>query len=99
MLVPFFGAKHLASSLTAKHVEAFRQERGQARAVATVNVDHNILKHMLKQAMKRDLHHTQCCFISGRPEDPRMPETESWNRGNGIRLYGSCGRPGSSPFS
>ena len=38
VLVPFFWRNTSLLSFTAKHVEAFRQERGQARAVATVNV-------------------------------------------------------------
>jgi len=54
--VPFFSDNWLLGDLTAKDVEAFRQERGKERAVATVNVDHNILKHNFKQAMKWDLH-------------------------------------------
>ena len=55
VIVPFFGSNRLLQDLTAKDVEAFRQKRSKGSAVATVNVDHNYLKHMLKQAMKRDL--------------------------------------------
>ena len=55
MIVPFFGSNRLLQDLTAKDVEAFRQERGKGRAVATVNMDHSYVKHMLKQAMRRDL--------------------------------------------
>ena len=31
------------------------KERGKGRAIAAVNVDHDILKHMLKYGMKQDL--------------------------------------------
>ncbi len=83
VLVPFFG-KTLLGDITVKDVEAFRQERGKGRAVATVNVDHNILKHMLKQAMKRDLVMRNVASLVAAPKPKnarnRVLEPEEWNR-------------------
>ena len=83
VLVPYFGKK-LLQDLTAKDVEDFRQERGKSRAVATVNVDHNILKHMLKQAMRRDLLTRNVASLVAAPKPKnarsRVLEPEEWNR-------------------
>ena len=83
VLVPYFGKK-LLQDLTAKDVEDFRQERGKGRAVATVNVDHNILKHILKQAMKRDLLTRNVASLVAAPKPKnarnRVLEPEEWNR-------------------
>jgi len=83
VLTPFFG-KTLLEDITAKDVEAFRQERGKGRAVATVNVDHNILKHMLKQAMKRDLVMRNVAALVAAPKPKnardRVLEPEEWDR-------------------
>jgi hypothetical protein len=54
MLVPFLGSK-LLQDLTGQEVEAYRRERAKGRAMATINADHQILRHMLKHAMRRDL--------------------------------------------
>jgi len=75
VIVPFFSDNRLLGDLTAKDVEAFRQERSKERAVATVNMDHNILKHMLKQAMKRDLLTRNTAFFGAAPKPKN-----AWNR-------------------
>jgi len=84
VIVPFFGSNRLLGDLTAKDVEAFRQERGKRRAVATVNVDHNILKHMLKHAMKRDLLTRNVASLVAAPKPKnarnRVLEPAEWNR-------------------
>lgn len=89
VIVPFFGSNRLLGDLTAKDVEAFRQERGKLRAVATVNVDHNIFKHMLKQAMKRDLltRNVASLVTAPKPKNARtrVLEPEEWER-----LYNSA---------
>ena len=89
VIVPFFGTNRLLGDLTAKDIEAFRQERGKGRAVATVNVDHNILKHMLKLAMKRDLITRNVASLVAAPKPKnarnRVLEPEEWDR-----LYGSA---------
>jgi integrase len=54
VLIPFFGKK-LLQQITVKDIEEWRKQRRAVKAQATVNVDHSILKHMLKHAMKRDL--------------------------------------------
>lgn len=68
----------------ASDVEVFRQTRGQGRAVATVNVDHNILKHMLKQAMKRDLITRNVASLVAAPKPKnarnRVLEPAEWER-------------------
>ena len=83
-IVPFFGAQTLLQDLTVCGVEAFRQERGKGRAVATVNVDHNILKHMLKHAMKRDLltRNVACLVAAPKPKNARdrVLEPDEWTR-------------------
>lgn len=84
VLVPFFGSSRLLQDLTVKDVEAFRQERGKSRAVATVNVDHNILKHMLKQAMRRDLLTRNVASLVAAPKPKnarnRVLEPTEWDR-------------------
>lgn len=84
VIVPFFGSNRLLQDLTAKDAEAFRQERGKSRAVATVNVDHNIFKHMLKQAMKRDLLTRNVASLVAAPKPKnarnRVLEPAEWNR-------------------
>ena len=84
VIVPFFGSHRLLGDLTAKDVEAFRQERGRSRAVATVNVDHNIFKHMLKQAMKRDLLTRNVASLVAAPKPKnarnRVLEPQEWDR-------------------
>ena len=89
VLVPFFGSNRLLQDLTAKDVEAFRQEQGKSRAVATVNVDHSYLKHMLKQAMRRDLVTRNVASLVSAPKPKnarsRVLEPEEWSR-----LYGAA---------
>jgi integrase len=89
VLVPFFGRNTLLQDLTAKHVEAFRQERSKGRAVATVNVDHNILKHMLKQAMKRDLISRNVASLVAAPK-PKNARNRVLESGEWQRLYGAA---------
>jgi integrase len=85
-LVPFFGAHTLLQDITVSQVEAFRQDRGKDHALATVNVDHNILKHMLKHAMKRDLltRNVACLVASPKPKNARdrVLTQDEW-----LRLY------------
>jgi integrase len=70
-------------------VEAFRQERSKGRAVATVNVDHSYLKHMLRQAMRRDLVTRNVASLVSAPKPKnarsRVLDPEEWSR-----LYGSA---------
>lgn len=84
VIVPFFGAHTLLQDIAVRDVEAFRQERGKGRAVATVNVDHNILKHMLKHAMKRDLldRNVACLVAAPKPKNARdrVLEPDEWTR-------------------
>ncbi|MEO7862846.1 MAG: site-specific integrase, partial [Nitrospirales bacterium] len=89
VIVPFFGGNRLLQDLTAKDVEAFRQDRGKGSAVATVNVDHSYLKHMLKQAMRRDLvtRNVASLVTAPKPKNARsrVLEPEEWSR-----LYGNA---------
>jgi len=84
LIVPFFGSNRLLQDLTAKDVEAFRQELGKGRAVATVNVDHSYLKHMLKQAMRRDLVTRNVASLVANPKPKnarsRVLEPQEWTR-------------------
>ncbi|GKS56540.1 integrase [Nitrospira sp.] len=88
VLVPAFG-KRLLQDLTVKDVQIWRQERLHGRAVATVNVDHSILKHMLKHAMKRDLvtRNVACLVAAPKPKNgrDRVLTPEEWTR-----LYGAA---------
>jgi integrase len=85
-LVPFFGAHTQLQEITVSQVEAFRQARGKGRSLSTVNVDHNILKHMLKHAMKRDLltRNVACLVASPKPKNARdrVLTQDEW-----LRLY------------
>ncbi len=89
VIVPFFGPHRVLQDLTATDVEAFRQVQGQRRAVATVNVDHSYLKHMLKQAMRRDLVTRNVASLVAAPKPQnarsRVLEPEEWTR-----LYGAA---------
>lgn len=89
VIVPFFGSNRLLQDLTAKDVEAFRQERSKGSAVATVNVDHSYLKHMIKQAMRRDLVERNVASLVAAPKPKnarsRVLEPEEWSR-----LYGAA---------
>lgn len=86
ILVPFFGKK-LLPDIAVKDVEEWRKQRrtkrGQA-AQATVNVDHNILKHMLKHAMKRDLltRNVASLVASPKPKNARdrVLEPKEWEQ-------------------
>ena len=82
VLVPFFGQNTLLQDISAKDVERFRQERSQGRAVATVNVDHNIFKHMLKHAMKRDLLTRNVASLVAAPK-PKNGGIGYWTHLNG----------------
>jgi integrase len=88
VLVPFFG-ETLLQDITVKDVENFRKERGNSRAQATVNVDHNVLKHMLKHAMKRDLLTRNVASLVAAPKPKnardRVLEPDEWER-----LYNSA---------
>ena len=89
VIVPFFGSHRLLQDLTAKDVEAFRQERSKGRAVATVNVDHSYFKHMLMQAMRQDLvtRNVVSLVMAPKPKNARsrVLEPEEWSR-----LYGAA---------
>lgn len=88
VMIPAFGNRML-QDLTAKDVQAWRHARLQGRAVATVNVDHNILKHMLKHAMKRDLvtRNVACLVAAPKPKNARdrVLSPAEWTR-----LYGAA---------
>ncbi len=83
MLVPFFGSK-LLGDLTVQDVERFRHERGRDRKLATVNGDHQILRHMLKHAMRRDLvmRNVASLVVEPKPDNARdrVLEPEEWTR-------------------
>jgi integrase len=83
LLVPFFGHK-LLSDITAKDVEQFRKARSVGHAMATVNVDHNLLKHIIKHAMKRDLVSRNVACLVSAPEPnnrrDRVLEPDEWGR-------------------
>ena len=83
VLVPSFGKKMLLD-ITVKDVEEFRKTRGVGRAQATVNVDHNILKHMLKTAMRRDLvaRNVACLVATPKPKNgrDRVLSVDEWER-------------------
>lgn len=82
-LIPFFGHK-LLQDIAVKDVEEFRKVRGTNRAQATVNLDHNVLKHMLKQAMKRDLvsRNVACLVAAPKPKNARdrVLTADEWTR-------------------
>ena len=88
VLTPFFGKK-LLPEISVKDVEDFRKVRSVGRAQATVNVDHNIFKHILKHAMKRDLvmRNVACLVAAPKPknERDRVLEPSEWKR-----LYGTA---------
>jgi site-specific recombinase XerD len=81
--VPFFG-KSMLQDITVTDVENFRRTRGVGRAQATVNVDHNILKHILKHAMKREfvMRNVACLVASPKPKNARdrVLEPEEWTK-------------------
>jgi integrase len=83
LLVPFFGQK-LLTDITAKDVEQFRRTRSVGHALATVNVDHNLLKHIIKHAMKRDLvgRNVACLVSAPEPNNrrDRILEQAEWER-------------------
>src|SRR5262249_23702319 len=83
MLMPFFGKK-LLQDLTVQDIESYRRERGKDRAMATVNGDHQILRHMLKHAMRRDLvmRNVACLVVEQTPDNARnrVLEPDEWNR-------------------
>jgi integrase len=83
VLKPLFGSK-LLQDLTVRDVEAFRKQRGANRALSTVNLDHSILKHMLKHAMKRDLvaRNVATLVASPKPQNARdrVLSREEWQR-------------------
>lgn len=83
VLGPLFGKK-LLSDITVKDVEDFRSQRGAHYAQATVNVDHNILKHMFKHAMKRDLltRNVACLVAAPKPKNgrDRVLTPDEWTR-------------------
>ena len=83
VLMPFFGDT-LLRDITFQDVEEWRRQRGANRAQATVNVDHNILRHMLKQAKKRGLVEKNVASEVAAPEPDnarkRVLEPDEWGR-------------------
>ena len=83
VLMPFFGQK-LLTEITVKDIEDWRRKRSNGRAVATVNVDHNLLKHMLKHAMRRDLamRNVACLVAAPEPNNrrDRVLSADEWER-------------------
>jgi integrase len=88
VVVPFFNAKRL-QDITVKDVEDFRRALSDNRKPATVNFYHNLLKHMLKHAMKRDLlmRNVACLVSSPKPDNrrDRVLSPKEWER-----VYGSA---------
>lgn len=84
-LVPYFD-KRLLQSITVQDVEQYRAARSVGRALATVNGDHQILRHMLKHAMRRDYLMRNVASLVAEPKPNnarnRVLEPEEW-----IRLY------------
>jgi integrase len=70
--------------ITVKDVEEFRRRRRTNRAQATVNVDHNHLKQILKEAMKRELvmRNVACLVAAPKPKNgrDRVLEHSEWHR-------------------
>lgn len=85
VISPMFGKK-LLPDISVKDVEEFRRVRSVGRAQATVNVDHTILKHMLKHAMKRDLVGRNVASLVAAPKPKngrdRVLTPDEW-----VRLY------------
>ena len=83
VLMPFFGDK-LLRDITVQDVEEWRRQRGANRAQATVNVDHTILRHMLKQAMKHKKvgENVAAQVAATEPDNARnrVLEPEEWKR-------------------
>jgi len=83
ILIPLFGRK-LLQDITVKDIEDFRKERGTHHSQSTVNVDHNILKHMLKHAMKRDYLTRNVATLVAAPKPnnarDRVLVAEEWER-------------------
>jgi integrase len=83
VLKPLFGKK-LLPDLTVRDIEEFRNVRGVGRALSTVNVDHTILRHMLKHAMKRDLVGRNVASLVAAPKPKnardRVLEPDEWER-------------------
>jgi integrase len=88
VLMPFFGDT-LLRDITFQDVEAWRKQRSANRAQATVNVDHTILRHMLRQAMKRGLVEKNVASQVAAPKPKnarnRVLEPAEWDR-----LYGAA---------
>jgi len=83
VLNPVFGKK-LLQDISVKDVEEFRRVRGADRSQSTVNIDHSILKHMLKHAMKRDYltRNVATLVASPKPKNARdrVLTAEEWDR-------------------
>jgi integrase len=83
VLKPLFGQK-LLQDISVKDVEEFRKVRGADRSQSTVNLDHSILKHMLKHAMKRDYltRNVATLVASPKPKNARdrVLTPEEWDR-------------------
>jgi len=83
VLMPFFGDT-LLRDITFQDVEAWRRQRGANRAQSTVNVDHNILKHMLKHAVIRGHVEKNVASQVAAPEPDnarkRVLEPDEWGR-------------------
>lgn len=88
VLMPFFGNK-LLRDITFQDVEEWRSQRGTNRAQATVNVDHNILRNMLKHAVKRKFVEKNVASDVAAPKPKnartRVLEPVEWDR-----LYGGA---------
>jgi len=88
VLMPFFGDT-LLRDITFQDVEEWRRQRGTNRAQSTVNVDHNILKHMLKHAVIRGHVEKNVASQVAAPKPNnarnRVLEPDEWNR-----LYGAA---------
>ena len=84
VLMSLFGKK-LLKDMEVMDVEQLRSQRtAEGKALSTVNVDHMILRHMLKQAMKRGLIEKNVASLVTEPDPQnarnRVLGPEEWTR-------------------
>jgi integrase len=88
VLMPSFGKK-LLSAITVEDVEEWRRNRAQQVEQATVNVDHNILRHMLTHAMRRDLLNRNVASLVAAPK-PDNARSRVLDRSEWHELYNAA---------
>jgi integrase len=85
VLMPSFGKK-LLTAITVEDVEEWRRNRANDVEQATVNVDHNILRHMLTHAMRRDLLNKNVASLVAAPK-PDNARNRVLDRAEWDKLY------------